>query len=311
MQDDDHFNDGRGWVGGRDAEEPYTVSKMLSSFNAVMKPVAQDPSASVSLKRKAANGVMLDTSASEIALLDTQAKVKHSAQRVAKLSRADKAAWADAQRLRGNVAFQRRLFAEAADCYVQALAALDFGSTAVERQQCQLSAQLPLTCNLAACMLMTEQWEKARQMCDEALKVHATYIKALQQRGRACTKLNDFEAARDGDSLARLEKQLVDIDRAETRHKQQLAQHQQFQKKMMREAVGRLYTDKKEVAPLRADALAAAPQSQLLSEATWVTRVLAHSRLLLTRALRLGAQRLVGFVRRFLRQPSPPCVKDA
>lgn len=143
-----------------EAKEPYTVSKMLSSFNAVMKPVAHDPSASVSLKRKAANGVMLDTSPQEIALLDTQAKVKHSAQRVAQLNQTDKAAWADAQRHRGNTAFQRQAFAEAADCYVQALAALDFGSTAAERQQCQLTAQLPLTCNLAACMLMTEVRER-------------------------------------------------------------------------------------------------------------------------------------------------------
>lgn len=47
--------------------------------------------------------------------------------------------------------------------------------------------------------------------------------------------------------LARLEKQLVDVDRAEQRHKQQLVQQKQFQKKMMQEAVGKLYSDKREV----------------------------------------------------------------
>lgn len=41
-----------------------------------------------------------------------------------------------------------------------------------------------------------QQWEKARQMSDEALKINPTYVKALQQRGRALTKLNDHEAAR-------------------------------------------------------------------------------------------------------------------
>lgn len=139
-----------------DPTEAYTVSKMLSSFNAVMAPVATDPSVSVSLKRKADNGVMLDTSAKEIAYLDMRAKVKHSAQRAATLSRAGKAKYVDEQRERGNEAFKCREFAQAADLYVQALAALDFGTTPAEREECQLTAQLPLTCNLAACMLMME-----------------------------------------------------------------------------------------------------------------------------------------------------------
>lgn len=43
-----------------------------------------------------------------------------------------------------------------------------------------------------------QQWEKARQMCDEALKINPTYIKALQQRARAYTKLTMFDKARSG-----------------------------------------------------------------------------------------------------------------
>lgn len=49
--------------------------------------------------------------------------------------------------------------------------------------------------------------------------------------------------------LSRLEKQLQDIDRAEARHKQQLAQQRRFHAKMMREGVGQLYRDKRAVAP--------------------------------------------------------------
>lgn len=143
-------------MAGDSGDEAYTVSKMLSSFNAVMAPVAHDPAVSVSLKRKMANGVMLDTSAKEIAFLDMRAKVKHSAQRVAGLEREDKGKWFDAQRQRGNEVFKRGEYAEAADCYMQALAALDFGTTAAEKELCQATAQLPLTCNLAACMMMME-----------------------------------------------------------------------------------------------------------------------------------------------------------
>uniref|UniRef100_K3WPT8 Uncharacterized protein n=1 Tax=Globisporangium ultimum (strain ATCC 200006 / CBS 805.95 / DAOM BR144) TaxID=431595 RepID=K3WPT8_GLOUD len=256
--------------------EAYTVSKMLSSFNEVMAPVATDPSVSVSLKRKMDNGVMLDTSEKEIAYLDMKARVKHSAQKVAKLDNEEKAKWIEEQRLKGNDLFRDQEYAKAADSYIQALTALDFGNTPEEKAACQLNLQLPLTCNLAACMLMMEQWEKARQMCTEALKINPKYVKALQQRGRAHTKMNMFDDARNdireaiaavshsadtfvehANILTRLEKQLVDIERAERKHKQQLLEQKLFQKKMMQEAVGRLYRDKKEVTISSSSALAA------------------------------------------------------
>lgn len=148
-----------------DDGEAYTVSKMLSSFNEVMAPVASDPSVSVSLQRKMENGVMLNTSDKEIAFLDMKAKVKHSAQRVARLDRQDKTKWVDEQRVQGKAAFERREYANAADLYVQALTALDFGDSPAEKAECQLNMQLPLTCNLAACMLMMEVSRTWRTMC--------------------------------------------------------------------------------------------------------------------------------------------------
>jgi len=52
----------------------------------------------------------------------------------------------------------------------------------------------------------------------------------------------------DNESLLdRIHKQLEDISRSELRHKHRLQQQKQFQKKMMQEAVGKLYKDKKEV----------------------------------------------------------------
>lgn len=69
----------------------------------------------------------------------------------------------------------------------------------------------------------------------------------------------------DADSSAllssRLEKQLADIDRAEKRHRQHLLQQKQFHKKMMQEAVGKLYSDKREVPlPSVADSDSDTPQ---------------------------------------------------
>ncbi|KAJ8576309.1 hypothetical protein ON010_g2904 [Phytophthora cinnamomi] len=236
--------------------EAYTVSKMLSSINEVMAPVATDVCGSVTLQRKTENGIMLNTSEKEIAYLDTKARVKHSAQQVAQLDKPAKAQWVVAQRLAGNDAFHRGEYQEAAEAYIQALTALDFGSTVQDKIVCQQEIQIPLTCNLAACMLMLE-----------VLALDPNCVKALQQRAKAKAKLNKFDDARDDISRAkqvvrgpmtsldndieqllnRLDKQFDDVSRFELRHKQRVQQQKQFQKKMMQEAVGKLYKDKKEI----------------------------------------------------------------
>jgi tetratricopeptide (TPR) repeat protein len=200
--------------------EAYTVSKMLSSINEVMAPVATDVCGSVTLQRKTENGIMLNTSEKEIAYLDTKAKVKHSAQQVAQLDKPAKSRWVAAQRLAGNDAFHNGGYKQAADAYIQALTALDFGSTTHEKIACQQELQVPLTCNLAACMLMLEvsptqvgcccfdlptrlsshqqQWDKARLMCDQVLALDPNCVKALQQRAKAKAKLCQFDEARYG-----------------------------------------------------------------------------------------------------------------
>ncbi|KAL3673349.1 hypothetical protein V7S43_001065 [Phytophthora oleae] len=266
---------------------------MLSSINEVMAPVATDVCGSVTLQRKTENGIMLNTSEKEIAYLDTKARVKHSAQQVAHLDKPAKAQWITTQRHAGNDAFRNGEYCQAAEAYIQALTALDFGSTAEEKIACQQELQIPLTCNLAACMLMMEQWEKARLMCDQVLAIDANCIKALQQRAKAKVKLTHFDGARadvtrakqvargpttsvsdDRDQLMdRLDKQLDDISRAEVRHKHCLRQQKQFQKKMMQDAVGKLYKDKKEVE--RVQSIPGASQQQHKSFLTFAEAALA------------------------------------
>lgn len=136
--------------------EAYTVSKMLSSINETMAPVATDVCASVSLKRRMDNGVMLDTSEKEIAYLDLKSKVKHVAQSVASLDRPKRLVWITEQRAKAKSAFDCGEYQQAGECYIQTLTALDFGSTPEEKHETQQQVQIPLTCNLAACMLMLE-----------------------------------------------------------------------------------------------------------------------------------------------------------
>lgn len=247
--------------------EAYTVSKMLSNINEVMAPVATDVCGSVTLQHRTENGVMLNTSEKEVAYLDMKAKIKHSAQQVAQLDQLAKAQWVATQRQVGNDAFYKGDYKQAAEAYIEALTALDFGSSAVVKITCQQEVQIPLTCNLAACMLMTEQWDKAQLICDQILAIDPNCVKALQQRAKSRAKLAKFNDARAdvlramqvirGPSTSRgsgtdermdqLDKQLHNISRAERRRKEQLQQQKNFQKKMMQEAVGSLYSDKKEI----------------------------------------------------------------
>jgi tetratricopeptide (TPR) repeat protein len=194
--------------------DAYTVSKMLQSINAVMAPVATMPHATVSLKRNLDNGVMLDTSPQEISLLDLQAKVKHAAQQVMAIKHrgGDQDQWVADKRQCGNDAFREGYFQQAAELYVEALAGLDLGKTPEQRRACELQSQVPLTCNLVSCLLMMEQWEKAKQVCGQALQLDPTCVRALSQRAKALTRLARFEDARydEVSSLRRLGEALPD-----------------------------------------------------------------------------------------------------
>lgn len=84
-------------------------------------------------------------------------------------------------------------------------------------------------------------------------------------RGAIAAATDSLDTLERDSMLSRLEKQMVDIERAEKRNKQQILEQKRFQKKMMREAVGRLYQDKREVtssSPTKcAEAAATGPSS--------------------------------------------------
>lgn len=69
-------------------------------------------------------------------------------------------------------------------------------------------------------------------------------------------------AADKQELLSRLERQTKDVQRAEIRDKHSTRQQTEFQKKMM-QAMGRLYHDKSEVAPLQPEDLECASEGSM------------------------------------------------
>ncbi|CCI44054.1 unnamed protein product [Albugo candida] len=148
----------------------------------------------VTLKKKVDNGILMDITPQEVAYLDTKAKIRHSAMEVSRLQNdEEREIWMREQKKLGNEAFDRKEYLRAADIYLQALTGMTNAKPAVSWM---IDYQLQLTCNLAACMLMTKQWHKAKLMCDNALALKSTHVKALQQRAKALVRLNQFHIAR-------------------------------------------------------------------------------------------------------------------
>ncbi|ETW02213.1 hypothetical protein H310_05778 [Aphanomyces invadans] len=129
--------------------EAYTVSKMLDSINDTMGDGCK-----VELKRNVGNGVALDTSAKEIACLDTQAKIKTSVDRVALMDSSEKQGWIEHQRSKGNDLFKAGKYKEASDAYLEALTGLELGGA--DHDEVMRKVQHPITCNIVACMLKME-----------------------------------------------------------------------------------------------------------------------------------------------------------
>ncbi|KAF0690196.1 Aste57867_18387 [Aphanomyces stellatus] len=234
--------------------EAYTVSKMLDTINETMGDAGK-----VQLKRNVGNGVALDTSEKEIAFLDTQAKIKSSTERVSLMDRAEKREWIAHHRAKGNDLFKDGRYKEASDVYLEALAGLELDG--LDRDQVQREIQNPITCNIVACMLKLEQWEKAVKMTSLVLDSESAHVKALMQRAKAYMKLEDFEKSRaDANKVVAVApdeagaKPLLDvIRRAELHSKRQTQEKKSFEKNMMKN-MGKLYGDKKtpEAGPLQA-----------------------------------------------------------
>ena len=167
------------------------VSGILKSMNDSMSSAG----GSVKLQRKGPDGIMLDSTQAELNLLDSKAQIKSAARVLTTLSPAQKLAWATAKKDEGNVRYKAEDHDGAIELYLQALAGLDFGTEPETRHRAVHGLQLPILCNLAACMLAKQEWCRAMQLCDEALAIEPRSIKAALRRARASTELELFKQA--------------------------------------------------------------------------------------------------------------------
>lgn len=223
------------------AASAYTVSDMLNSINSMMEPVGGQ----VELKRTNGNGVALNTSEKEIEALDCRARVKAASQSIVELDRESKLKWVMEQKEQGNLLYQQQDYQGACEIYLQACVGLDFGTTASQKQEIQQKYQLPLTCNIAACLMGLEKWNKVIQICTTALEIDPNCTKALRRRGLAYLKLENFTLAQED-----LEKVLIfdpkiqiQIDRIQ-HLRQKRKKQQRVHQKAMQKAVGTLYDEK-------------------------------------------------------------------
>ncbi|OQR81845.1 hypothetical protein THRCLA_11350 [Thraustotheca clavata] len=233
--------------------DAYTVSSMLNSINQTMQHGGK-----VQLKRDVGNGIAMDTSEKDIAYLDTQSKIKASTEKVLQLNAEQKLEWIAARRAKANTYFHQGEYAKASDSYLEALAGLDFGKTAEERQHVERMIQNPITCNLVACMLKLEHWTKAVQMCNLVLANEPSNIKCLRQRAKAYTKLERFQDARNDlekvlsfegheeNQFKSVQQQIGSVKREEVLCKQRVSNKKNFEKNMMKR-MGSLYADKKSI----------------------------------------------------------------
>lgn len=95
----------------------------------------------------------------------------------------------------GNSLFKAKEFTKACDTYLECLMALDFGETEEQRFAVERLIQGPCLRNMAACLLEEKQWQKAEQLCTEALKLDARDCKALRRRAQARTEIGSLSSA--------------------------------------------------------------------------------------------------------------------
>lgn len=217
---------------------------MLNSINDSMSSAG----GSVKLQRKGADGIMLDSTQAELNLLDSQARIKTAARVLTTLNPAQKLVWATAKKSEGNARYKSGDHDGAIELYLQALAGLDFGTEPEARRRAVHELQLPVLCNLAACMLAKQEWRRAVQLCDEALAIEPTSIKAVLRRARANTELELYKQARTDIDRARalahsagdraavndVKKALAGLARGRREHARQEGRRAELAKRMLR-----------------------------------------------------------------------------
>jgi len=111
-------------------------------------------------------------------------------------TRRDKMDWALQLKDHANSLYHNQKFREAAKVYTDCLVALDFGETEEESRETQVMLQLPVTTNLAACMIEQGSYARCIELCNIAVGIDPRCVRALYRRGVAHYRRHEHEEAR-------------------------------------------------------------------------------------------------------------------
>ena len=157
--------------------------------------------------------------------------------------------WVKEKKEKGNELYRQGRFEAACQIYLEACVGLE-----LKRKDIQQEYQLPLTCNMAACLMAMKQWSKVIDVCTGALRIDAQCVKARRRRGLAYAKLERFELAQqDLEQAVALDPHMqIELDKlkhAKHTHSIQTEKQKRRQKKMMQRGVGQMYADKAKPKP--------------------------------------------------------------
>jgi tetratricopeptide (TPR) repeat protein len=110
----------------------------------------------------------------------------------------EKGVWAQRTKNEGNELYAKGLAAEAMEKYTESLAASDLGPEGNID-----SLVVPVLCNLAACCIVLEEWQKATLFCQQALELRPNCLKAHLRLGVSSLRQGEY-----AQSLSSLEKAL-------------------------------------------------------------------------------------------------------
>eukprot|EP00930_Biecheleria_cincta_P007139 TRINITY_DN108293_c0_g1_i2.p1 TRINITY_DN108293_c0_g1~~TRINITY_DN108293_c0_g1_i2.p1 ORF type:complete len:312 (-),score=63.53 TRINITY_DN108293_c0_g1_i2:25-960(-) len=171
----------------------------------------------------------------------TQKRLGACADHVKGMSRKDKLKWALDLKDVANKDFADCKFEEAARLYNDCLVALDLDGTESENEEVKNKLQLPVSTNLAACLVELGKYEGCIEMCNLALSVDGQAPKALYRRGLCHYRLGnhrlarpDFEAAMKAIAAAREGQDdatcLKDLERRVTHYLLNIRRHSEQEK---------------------------------------------------------------------------------
>jgi tetratricopeptide (TPR) repeat protein len=159
---------------------------------------------SCEITRQNKHGILEPVKEAEIKTLTTKSTIATTASLISRLSTAEKLEWAIETKDEGNDLYQRNEYLAAMEKYVECLTASDFGQKPSEEEVALKSHDksnnidelvLPVLCNLAACCIQLQQWQKGVLFCDQALRIKPETIKVLYRQGICFVQTGEYQSA--------------------------------------------------------------------------------------------------------------------